>query len=223
MHAEALAQHLCRHPAALGGRGDLFPELSWDNRPDFTGSEAPEPLQAAWVATVLAIRDLCGSVRNGSCHLINLAARPLVEQALGEPVEACAGFGAFIGAGGGRLEFGFRFRPEKWAQWIDADRAAHLTPEQDVHCWLETKTHVVDFSTGDTMGDVGHTWPPLIYWPKSKFPRHPREAREAGSILLWRHRRAIEIVSEHLAPVVPPIAWRAMEIWEQAKRAADAD
>jgi hypothetical protein len=108
-----------------GGEGDLFADLSWTNRPDMSGSEAPRRLQDAWVATVLAIRDLCGSVRNGSCHLINLAAAPLVAEALGEPVEACAGYGRFVGAGL-RLEFGLRWRPSKWAEWIDASAAAHF-------------------------------------------------------------------------------------------------
>jgi hypothetical protein len=105
---------------------------------------------------MLAIRDLCGTVRNGMCHVINLAAAPLVVKALAEPVTPCAGFGAFIGDGR-RVEFGFRWRPTKWAPWIDADKGAHLAAPQDVHTWLETKTHIVDFSTGDTMGDLGHT------------------------------------------------------------------
>lgn len=30
-----------------GGSGDLFPGLTWETRPDMTGSEAPEELQRA--------------------------------------------------------------------------------------------------------------------------------------------------------------------------------
>ena len=194
-----------------GGDGDLWPDLTWTDRPDMEGSGAADALQDVWVATVLAIRDLCGALGNGTCHLINVAAAPLVEQALGESVALCAGYGAFVGQGA-RLEFGFRWRPEKWGRWIDSSKGTHLGPEADVHTWLETQTQVIDLSTGDTMGDVGYTWPPLICWPKAVFPNHPREARELGSILLWRNERAIEAVTAHVAPVAAPITGRAMAI-----------
>jgi hypothetical protein len=71
------------------------------------GSGASESLQDVWTATVLAIRDVYGSLNNGTCHLNNVAAAPLVEIALGERVTICAGFGAFDGRGG-RIEFGAR-------------------------------------------------------------------------------------------------------------------
>ena len=193
-----------------GGEGDLWADLTWTNRPDMTGSEAPAALQNAWAATVLAIRDVCGTLSNGTCHLINVAAAPLVERALGEHVAVCAGYGAFVGHGA-RLEFGFRWRPDKWARWIDDAKAAHLDPEADVHTWLETQTHVIDLSTGDTMGDIGHTWPPMIHWPNEIFPKHPREA-QAGSILLWRNARAAEAVTTHLAPIAARVTSRAVEI-----------
>ena len=198
-------------PWLYGGSGDLFPEITWTCRPSMEGSEAPEALQDVWTATVMAIKWTTGSLRDGSCFLVNLVAAPLVEQALGEPVNRCAGYGAFIGSRR-RIEFGFRWRPEKWANWIRADAGAHLSPTQDVHTWLETRSHIVDLSTGDDLGDVGHTWPPLIYWPKSRFPKHPREAKNAGDILLWRKAEAIEAVTEHLAPIVPPITIHAARI-----------
>ena len=194
-----------------GGEGDLWADLTWTNRPDMTGSEAPAALQNAWVATVLAIRDVCGTLSNGTCHLINLAAAPLVEKALGERVALCAGYGAFVGQGA-RVEFGFRWRPDKWARWIDSAQGADLSPEADVHTWLETDTHVIDLSTGDTMGDIGHTWPPLIHWPKTRFPKHPREAQDQGSILLWRSARAAETVRAHVAPISALVISRAMAI-----------
>ena len=48
-----------------GGRGDLFAGLSWGNRPDFAGSKAPKDLEDAWVATVLAMRDVHGGIKLG--------------------------------------------------------------------------------------------------------------------------------------------------------------
>jgi len=56
MHLEANA------PWFHGGGGNLFPGLSWQNRPDMAGSEAPEALQDAWVATMLAIRLMVGRI-----------------------------------------------------------------------------------------------------------------------------------------------------------------
>ena len=35
---------------SFGGSADLFPGLTWENRPDMSGSEASEDLQQAWVA-----------------------------------------------------------------------------------------------------------------------------------------------------------------------------
>lgn len=120
-----------------GGSGDLFPDLTWDNRPDMTGSEAPQWLQDAWVATMLAMKDVLGVVKDGNCFLVNTTAGALVQEVLGEPVTPCAGYAAFIEPSG-RIEFGMRWRPEKWARWIDANAGAHVSPVQDVHVWLET-------------------------------------------------------------------------------------
>ena len=99
-----------------------------------------------------------------------------------------------------------------WAKWIDAGEGAHVSPLQDIHCWLETGTHIVDFTMGDTMGESNDLWPPLIYWPKFRFPKHPREARAPGSILLWRNAKALDAIAP-LAPLVLPLVTRAFEIY----------
>ena len=61
-----------------------------------------------------------------------------------------------------------------------------MSPLQDVPCWLETRTHVIDFTTGDTMGEANDLWPPLIYSPKVRFAQHPHEFlafhRKVGSL-----------------------------------------
>ena len=202
-----------RDPVWLfGGGGDLFPGLDWANRPDLTGSEASEDLQRAWVATVMAIRDVRGAVRAGSCFYINLAARPLVQEILGETVHPCAGHAGFVGDRG-KFECGFRWRPEKWKDWIDATAGSHLSPLQDLHTWMETKTHIIDFSTGDAMGDPDDAWPPLLCWPKWKLPKHPREVRGSRTMLLWRNAAALAIPTVALAHIVEPIAERAFEIY----------
>ena len=74
-----------------GGEGNLFADLSWSNRPDMTGSEAPRCLQDAWVASIMAIQDVLGAVKNGNCVLVGMTAGPLVQEVLGEPVSVCAG------------------------------------------------------------------------------------------------------------------------------------
>lgn len=194
-----------------GGAGNLFPNLTWSNRPDMTGSEAPHALQDAWVATFMAMQDVLGAVKNGNCVLIGLTAGALVQDVLGEPVSPCAGYAGFVERNG-RSEFGMRWRPEKWAKWIDADAGSHVSPAEDIHVWFETRTHIVDFTTGDTMGDNSYLWPPLIYWPKWRMPKHPREACEPGSILLWRHPKALSALA-HLASLVTPLAARAFAIY----------
>lgn len=55
-----------------GGSGHLFPDFSWTNRPDMTGSEAPQRLQDAWVGSFMAIQDVLGAVKDGHCFLINM-------------------------------------------------------------------------------------------------------------------------------------------------------
>ena len=96
------------------------------------GSEASEALQRAWVATIMAIQDVLGAVKNGNCHLVNLTAGPLVEHVLNEPVQASAGYAAFCERTG-RSEYGMRWRPDKWAKWIDAKAGVHVSPMQDIH------------------------------------------------------------------------------------------
>ena len=49
-----------------GGRDNLFPALSWANRPSMAGSEASEELQRAWVATITAIQDVLGAVKTAT-------------------------------------------------------------------------------------------------------------------------------------------------------------
>ena len=126
----------------FGGGGDLFPDLGWANRPDMTGSEAPRELQDAWVAIALAVGlELGGRLRNGACYYINLAGWPIVQHVLGEPVTPCAGYAGFVSEHHGRFECGFRWRPDKWAKWIDANEARHLTPLQDIHVrWRRART-----------------------------------------------------------------------------------
>ena len=80
-----------------------------------------------------------------------MTAAPLAQEVLGEPVNACAGYAGFVERTG-RSEFGMRWRPDKWGKWIDATSGAHVSPLQDIHVWLETRTHVIDFTMGDTMG-----------------------------------------------------------------------
>ena len=75
-----------------GGSNELFPNLAWETRPDMAGSEASEDLQRAWVATIMAIQDVLGAVKNGNCFLINMTAGPLAEHVLGESVRPCAGY-----------------------------------------------------------------------------------------------------------------------------------
>ncbi len=192
-----------------GGSDVLFPGLTWATRPNMAGSEASEDLQRAWVATIMAIQDVLGAVKNGNCFLVAMTAGPLAEHVLGEPVQPCAGYAGFVERTG-RSEYGMRWRPDKWAKWIDAGGGAHVSPVQDIHSWLETRTHIVDF----TMGEANDLWPPLIYWPKFQFPKHPREAREPGSILLWRNAKALDAIGP-LAPLVLPLVSRAFQLYEE--------
>ena len=56
---------------SFGGSADLFAGLTWDTRPDMTGSEASEDLQLAGVVTIMAIQaELGGAVKNGNCFLV---------------------------------------------------------------------------------------------------------------------------------------------------------
>ena len=36
-----------------------------------------------------------------------------------------------------------RWRLAKWGKWIDATSGAHVSPLQDIHCWMETRTHAL--------------------------------------------------------------------------------
>jgi hypothetical protein len=55
-----------------------------------------------------------------------------------------------------------------------------------------------------------------IYWPKWKFPKHPREARAPGSILLWRNAKALDVIAP-LAAMVLPLVTRAFEIYSEGE------
>jgi hypothetical protein len=60
---------------------------------------------------------------------------------------------------------------------------------------------MIDFSTGDAIGDLDNSRPPLVYRPSWRLPKHPREATGAGTILLWRDARAIEmLLTSYLHP-----------------------
>jgi bifunctional DNA primase/polymerase-like protein len=197
------------------GSGDLFPDLTWTNRPDMTGSDAPGALQDIWVAVMLAMRATMGAIKPGKCFVTAFAALPVIQARFDETAVACAGYAGFVDEHG-RGEFGFRWRPEKWANWVDANGGMHLSPLQDVHTWIETATHIIDLSTGDEMSAATTRWPPLMYRPKWQMPKHPREARceKPGErkILLWRNAAALAIPTLVAEPVAAPITARAMEI-----------
>jgi hypothetical protein len=196
----------------FGGVGDYFPDLRWDRRPDMAGTGAPEVLHDAWTAVVMAVQQAHGGrLRRGSCYYLNLAGAPLVQQVLGEPVQLCAGFGAWYERTS-KIQTGFRWRPSKWADWIDREAGQHLEPLADVHCWLETATHLIDFDGGT--GAPDDVWPPIIYRPKSTLLKHPREAQGAGDILMWRSAEARELVGAQIVPRALPIAEHAVELFE---------
>jgi hypothetical protein len=145
-------------------------------------------------------------------------AAPLVERVIGEPATPCAGYARFVAAGQ-RIEFGLRWRPDKWAPFVDGyDRAIReLDVMADLHVWIETRAHVIDFSTFQIeamMQDAGGAWPPLICWPKWRLPKHPREARGDRALLLWRNPAALLIPMIVAEPVVGPATRRALEIFE---------
>jgi hypothetical protein len=200
---------------------DLFPALAWTNRPDMTGSEAPNVLQDIWVATMRAMRDVHGGIKPGACFVTVAAALPLVQELFDAKAVACAGYAAFVDDGG-IAEWGYRWRPDKWAKWVDAAAGAHLTPLQDVHTWIETETHVIDFSTGDEMDEGPVPWPPLMYRAKWRMPKHPREARcdKPGELklLLWRQAEALALPMVVAEPIARPMTVRAREILESAGR-----
>jgi hypothetical protein len=199
----------------FGGVGDYFPTLTWENRPDMAGTGAPRALQDAWVAVVMAVQQAHGGLRRGSCYHLNLAGAPLVQKVLGEPVDLCAGYGGWI-EHTGMIQTGFRWRPSKWADWIDADAGRHLEPTADVHCWLESSSHLVDLDGG--AGAPDEVWPPLIFRRKTTLLKHPREAQGAGEILLWRSAAARELVGARMVPLALPIAARAVELFENFTR-----
>jgi hypothetical protein len=163
----------------------------------------------------MAVQQAQGGLRRGSCYYLNLAGAPLVQQVLGEPVQLCAGFGAWYERRS-KLQTGFRWRPAKWADWIDRDAGQALDPLADVHCWLETATHLIDLDGGTGASD--DVWPPIIYRSKSTLLKHPRDAQGAGDILLWRSAEARELVGSQIVPCVLPIAAQAMELFETFTR-----
>jgi hypothetical protein len=82
----------------------------------------------------------------------------------------------------------------------------------ELRAWLETDTHFIDFDGG--IGDPNETWPPLIYRPKATLAKHPRDTDRTGAILVWRNSEARDLVGGQLAPLVLPIASRAVEIFD---------
>lgn len=200
----------------FGGRGDFFANLTWTNRPaDLARSEAPQAVQDAWVAVIMAIQQAHGALRRGSCFYVNLVAAPLLLKVLGEPVKLCAGYAGFIERGQ-KIETGFRWRPGKWRNWIDARAGRELGPLEDIHCWLETDSHLIDFDGGT--GDPADVWPPIIYRAKNTLAKHPQEAKGAGAILIWSDVRAREIVGREVVPIILPIAARAAELYDTFTR-----
>lgn len=212
MRAEELFQRVARDGVhwTQGGTVEIWPDLTWTSRPDMTGSEAPPCLQDAWTATVLAIRELEHEVRNGWCFLLNLTGAPLAEYVLKEAVTPCSGYAGFMERGRLR-QSGLRWRPEKWSRYVNAEAGAHLSAIADQHTWAETSTHIVDFYGGMTPV-AGGIWPPLMFWPKTRFPKHPRDV-QPGSVLLWRSAKSLDIVAQEMAPFVWATVLRAFEIY----------
>lgn len=195
-----------------GGCGDFFADLTWANRPgDLARSGAPQVVQDAWTVTVMSIQQAHGALHRGTCFYVNLAGAPLLQKVRAEPVKLCAGYAGFVERGC-KIETGFRWRPGKWRDWIDARAGRELGPLEDIHCWLETETHYIDFDGGT--GDPEDVWPPLIYRDKATLAKHPQEAKGAGTILVWHDARAREIVGREVVPIILPIAARAAEIYD---------
>jgi hypothetical protein len=214
---------------------DLFVGLNWDNRPDMIHSLASEDLQRVWVATCMAFRELLGAVVQRQCLQLNAIAAPLLEQVLGEPIEPQAGFALFVTGNGSAdsSDFGRRWCPAKWRSHLYRGANTEDGPAAaDYHAWCETKSHVIDMSTfqiaplmqesNETFPIKGSegTFPPMIYWPKSSLPSHPREAWGDRKLLLWRKREALDIVLEafsRLWPQLEPVVDRSFEIYEALK------
>lgn len=204
-----------------GGPERLHEGLTIENMPDLTGSGASAELAQAWVCTIQAVQDMTGALRSGSCFLLNHSAAPLVEIILGERVERCAGFAAFF-TKKAKFECGFRYAPRKWDNWIDRHAADGLRPLQDIHAWLETRTHYIDFSIFEGIGD-GERWPPLLCMPKSDMPRHPREAGGRQSVLTWRSPVALQAVEENVGAMTAMIGARALQIFAATATARSVD
>jgi hypothetical protein len=211
---------------------NLLSDLTRETRPDMTHSGASEDLQRAWVATVMAYREVRGAIAEGHCLAVNLVAKAMLPSVLGEDPALCAGF-AFFGTGPGaadNCDFGRRYRLEKWRDLYQYESEAEPA-EHDFHVWLETATHIVDFTTFQiapmmrasneaflVKGREG-MWPPLICWAKRDLPKHPREAWGDRKLLLWRKPQALAHVDLHeRLSAAQPVIERAVEIHEALKR-----
>lgn len=215
-------------------QSDLLPALTWETRPDMTHSGAPEDLQRAWVAVVMAYREIFGAITEGECLPLNMAAGQIVSHVLDEDVDLCGGFALFVTGKGAAdsAEFGRRFCPDKWRKHLYHGVITPAVPdENDFHVWLETKTHVIDFTTFQiapmmrtsneafpVKGAEG-TFPPMLYWAKSALPQHLREAWGDRKLLLWRASRALTAsdIDPQLARIEPVIR-RSVEIYKALKR-----
>ena len=113
-----------------GGSDELFPGLTWANRPSMAGSEASEDLQRAWVAVIMAIQDVLGAVKNGNCFLVNVTAGPR-KHVLGEPVFPAPAMPHLWSEPAG--EYGMRWRPDKWVDG-SMPTGEHMSPCPG-SCW----------------------------------------------------------------------------------------
>lgn len=221
---------------------DALPDLTWETRPNMEGSGATEALQMVWTAVVMAHREAHGAISTGQCVPINIVAQAIAEKVLGEPVELCAGF-AFFATGKGPADgadFGRRHCPDKWRKALGVG-APIFPAEHDHHVWLETKTHLIDFTTFQiapmmrrsnltfSVKGAEGTWPPMIYWQKRDLPTHPRDAWGDRKLLLWRKREALALLSPQVREdMLAAVGRRPFEIFEAlesglAVKAAESD
>jgi hypothetical protein len=212
--------------------GDLYPDLTWEKRPDMVGSGASEELERVWVGTIMAFREIFGALIKGKCLTLNLAALPLVREVLGTPVETRTGFAMFSTGMGGSdfVEFGRRWMPDKWKRILTSG-TPDAAKSMDFHSWLETSSHIIDLTTFQiapamrasnksypVKGREG-TWPPMIYWAKRDLPTHPRDSYGDRKLLLHWSPKAIAWINSLPEDdrLVEAVTARSREITEALK------
>ncbi|MGA7329419.1 MAG: hypothetical protein WBX25_34295 [Rhodomicrobium sp.] len=216
---------------------DLYPDLTWDNRPDMDGSGASEELQRVWVAMCMALREVQGALIAGKCLALNYAASPLVSEVLGVPVEIRVGYALFsTGKGpGDNVAFGQQWTPDKWKKAFGLN--SDIPPaNMDYHVWLETAQHVIDltaFQIAPMMRDSNKafhikgkegTFPPMIYWAKRDLPAHPRDSCGDRKILLYWSPKAKAWLGDALVnDRHEELCSRSREILEALKRGEKVD